>query len=175
VLWDSTVVEAYGNERGLLGGIKVQNVKTGEVSDVPVNGLFFAIGHEPATKFLDGQLELDAAGYIVTAPDSTATSVPGVYAAGDVQDPKWRQAITAAGSGVCGWEWRESRGVGLGGLVVRRREHDMGFGSGKKGELASVWFQGVSAAVFPRVMMTMPVCLHGGSAAVGFTCCHALC
>jgi thioredoxin reductase (NADPH) len=99
VLWDSVVVEAYGNERGLLGGIKVQNLKTQEVSDVPVSGLFFAIGHEPATKFLEGQLKLDAAGYIVTDPDSTATSVPGVFAAGDVQDPKWRQAITAAGSG----------------------------------------------------------------------------
>jgi len=99
VLWDSVVVEAYGNERGLLGGVKVQNVKTQEVTDLPVSGLFFAIGHEPATKFLDGQLKLDSAGYIVTAPDSTATSIPGVYAAGDVQDPKWRQAITAAGSG----------------------------------------------------------------------------
>jgi len=92
-------VEAYGNERGLLGGIKVQNVKTQEVSDVEVSGLFFAIGHEPATRFLNGQLELDAAGYVVTGPDSTATSIEGVYAAGDVQDPKWRQAITAAGTG----------------------------------------------------------------------------
>jgi thioredoxin reductase len=93
------VVEAYGNDKGLLGGVKVQNVKSKEVTDVPVSGLFFAIGHEPATKFLDGQLDLDEAGYIVTAPDSTATSVVGVYAAGDVQDAKWRQAITAAGSG----------------------------------------------------------------------------
>jgi Pyridine nucleotide-disulphide oxidoreductase len=99
VLWDSVVEEAYGNEAGLLGGAKVRNVKTGEVRDVPMAGLFFAIGHEPATRFLDGQLELDGAGYIVTAPDSTATSVPGVFAAGDVQDPKWRQAITAAGTG----------------------------------------------------------------------------
>lgn len=99
VLWDSVVVEAYGNEKGLLGGVKVQNVKTHEVTDVPLAGLFFAIGHEPATKFLDGQLTLDSAGYIVTAPDSTATNVPGVFAAGDVQDSKWRQAITAAGSG----------------------------------------------------------------------------
>ncbi|WIA09852.1 hypothetical protein OEZ85_010066 [Tetradesmus obliquus] len=99
VLWDSVVVEAYGNDKGLLGGVKVQNVKSNEVTDVPLAGLFFAIGHEPATKFLGGQVELDAAGYIVTAPDSTATSVVGVYAAGDVQDAKWRQAITAAGSG----------------------------------------------------------------------------
>lgn len=98
-MWDSVVVEAYGNERGLLGGVKVQNIKTQEVTDLPLGGLFFAIGHEPATKFLDGQLELDETGYVVTAPDSTATSVPGVFAAGDVQDSKWRQAITAAGSG----------------------------------------------------------------------------
>lgn len=99
VLWDSVVVEAYGNERGLLGGVKVQNVKTQEITDLPLAGVFFAIGHEPATKFLEGQLTLDSAGYIVTAPDSTATNVPGVFAAGDVQDSKWRQAITAAGSG----------------------------------------------------------------------------
>jgi thioredoxin reductase (NADPH) len=102
VLWDSVVVEAYGNDKGLLGGVKVQNVKTQEVTDLPLAGLFFAIGHEPATKFLGGQVELDESGYIVTAPDSTATSVVGVYAAGDVQDSKWRQAITAAGSGGCG-------------------------------------------------------------------------
>lgn len=99
VLWDSVVVEAYGNEKGLLGGVKVQNVKTQQVTDLPLAGVFFAIGHEPATKFLDGQLTLDAAGYVVTAPDSTATNVPGVFAAGDVQDAKYRQAITAAGSG----------------------------------------------------------------------------
>jgi thioredoxin reductase (NADPH) len=106
VLWDSVVVEAYGNDKGLLGGVKVQNVKSKEVTDVPLSGLFFAIGHEPATKFLGGQLQLDEAGYIVTAPDSTATSVVGVYAAGDVQDAKWRQAITAAGSGAHGGSCR---------------------------------------------------------------------
>lgn len=99
VLWDSAVEEAYGNERGLLGGVKVRNLKTGDISDLPLAGLFFAIGHEPATKFLGGQLELDDAGYVVTAPDSTATSVEGVFAAGDVQDHVWRQAITAAGTG----------------------------------------------------------------------------
>lgn len=114
VLWDSVVEEAYGNERGLLGGVKVRNVKTGATTDVPLGGLFFAIGHEPATAFLAGQLALDAAGYIVTAPDSTATSVPGVFAAGDVQDSKYRQAITAAGSGEAGTSqrvvWRRARG-----------------------------------------------------------------
>ncbi|KAG2434357.1 hypothetical protein HYH02_012373 [Chlamydomonas schloesseri] len=99
VLWNSVVTEAYGNDKGLLGGVKVQDVVSGQVRDLPLAGLFFAIGHQPATAFLNGQLELDSDGYIVTAPDSTATSVPGVFAAGDVQDKKWRQAITAAGTG----------------------------------------------------------------------------
>lgn len=99
VLWDSVVDSAYGNEKGLLGGVMIKNVKSGEITDLPCTGLFFAIGHEPATKFLDGQIDLDAEGYIITAPDGTATNVPGVFAAGDVQDKKWRQAITAAGSG----------------------------------------------------------------------------
>lgn len=98
-LWSSVVEEAYGNEKGLLGGIKVKNLKSGEITDVPISGLFFAIGHEPATKFLDGQIELDEEQYIKTVPGSTRTNVEGVFAAGDVQDKKWRQAITAAGSG----------------------------------------------------------------------------
>ncbi|PHT56251.1 Thioredoxin reductase 1 [Capsicum baccatum] len=97
VIWNSTVVEAYGEK--LLGGLKVKNVVTGEVSDLNVSGLFFAIGHEPATKFLDKQLELDSDGYVVTKPGTTLTSLRGVFAAGDVQDKKYRQAITAAGSG----------------------------------------------------------------------------
>uniref|UniRef100_A0A0D9WPW9 Thioredoxin reductase n=1 Tax=Leersia perrieri TaxID=77586 RepID=A0A0D9WPW9_9ORYZ len=100
VLWDSEVVEAYGGaDGGPLAGVKVKNVVNGEVSDLQVAGLFFAIGHEPATKFLGGQLELDSEGYVVTKPGSTHTSVKGVFAAGDVQDKKYRQAITAAGSG----------------------------------------------------------------------------
>ena len=102
VLWNSVVVGAYGDEKNggrVLGGIKVKNEVSGDVSDLKVNGLFFAIGHEPATKFLDGQLELDHDGYIVTKPGTTMTSVEGVFAAGDVQDKKYRQAITAAGTG----------------------------------------------------------------------------
>ncbi|KAJ0265372.1 Thioredoxin reductase 1 [Hirschfeldia incana] len=101
VIWNASVVEAYGDEegRGVLGGLKVKNVVTGGVSDLKVSGLFFAIGHEPATKFLDGQLELDEDGYVVTKPGTTKTSVAGVFAAGDVQDKKYRQAITAAGTG----------------------------------------------------------------------------
>ncbi|KAL0733256.1 hypothetical protein Bca4012_009466 [Brassica carinata] len=101
VIWNSSVVEAYGDEngKGVLGGLKVKNVVTGDVSDLKVSGLFFAIGHEPATKFLDGQLELDEDGYVVTKPGTTKTSVVGVFAAGDVQDKKYRQAIIAAGTG----------------------------------------------------------------------------
>ncbi|RWV88016.1 hypothetical protein BHE74_00041584 [Ensete ventricosum] len=99
VLWNSEVVEAFGEADGPLAGVKVRNVVTGEVSDLTVSGLFFAIGHEPATKFLGGQLDLDSDGYVVTKPGTTHTSVKGVFAAGDVQDKKYRQAITAAGSG----------------------------------------------------------------------------
>ncbi|KAL3720670.1 hypothetical protein ACJRO7_005482 [Eucalyptus globulus] len=100
VLWNSVAVEAYEEgERGVLGGLKVENVVSGEVSDLKVSGLFIAIGREPATKFLRGQLELDSDGYVVTKPGSTHTSVQGVFAAGEVQDRKYRQGITAAGTG----------------------------------------------------------------------------
>ncbi|KAJ6724234.1 THIOREDOXIN REDUCTASE 1-RELATED-RELATED [Salix viminalis] len=97
VIWNSAVEEAYGER--VLGGLKVKNMVTGEVSDLKVNGLFFAIGHEPATRFLDGQLELDSDGYVVTKPGTTKTSVRGVFAAGDVQDKKYRQAD------YCCWHW----------------------------------------------------------------------
>lgn len=100
IVWNSEVLEACGDgEKGVLGGLKLKNVANGEVSNLKVSGLFFAIGHEPATKLLDGQLELDSDGYVVTKPGTTETSVRGVFAAGDVQDKKYRQAITAAGSG----------------------------------------------------------------------------
>ncbi|AQK58784.1 thioredoxin reductase [Zea mays] len=105
VVWNSVVVGAFGGADGdggrpLLAGVKVENLVSGEVKDLQVAGLFFAIGHTPATEFLGGQLQLDSpSGYVVTKPDSTHTSVKGVFAAGDVQDKKYRQAITAAGSG----------------------------------------------------------------------------
>ncbi|KAJ9523303.1 hypothetical protein QJQ45_005267 [Haematococcus lacustris] len=89
----NTVVEqvgAYGNERGLLGGLKIKNMATGAVSELEVSGLFFAIGHKPATDFLQGQLALDEDGYIVTKPGTTQTSIEGVYAAGDVQLVRWK-------------------------------------------------------------------------------------
>lgn len=98
-LLDSAVKEAKGDQEGLLGSITIENLKTGEQKDYEVAGLFFAIGHEPATAFLNGQIALDEDKYILTKPGTTKTSVPGVFAAGDVQDKKWRQAITAAGTG----------------------------------------------------------------------------
>jgi thioredoxin reductase (NADPH) len=98
VLWNSVVTAAEGDGK-TLSGLRVRNVVSGEETHLPVSGLFFAIGHEPASKFLDGQLKCDSDGYIVTQPGGVETSVAGVFACGDVQDKKWRQAITAAGSG----------------------------------------------------------------------------
>ena len=100
VMWDSVLDEALGtdNPPGVTAA-RIRNVITGDVEDVPVNGIFIAIGHKPATELFEGQLEMKTGGYIVTAPDSTATAVPGVYAAGDVTDDIFRQAVTAAGQG----------------------------------------------------------------------------
>jgi thioredoxin reductase (NADPH) len=95
--FNSVPVQAYGEK--LLQGIKLESTVDKTVTDLPVNGLFFGIGHKPATDFLGGQVALDDQGYIVTEPGTTKTSVPGVFAAGDVQDKRYRQAITAAGSG----------------------------------------------------------------------------
>lgn len=96
-LFSHEVVEAKGDDQ--MHTAVVHNKKTGETRELEANGLFFAIGHKPASDFLEGQLETDKDGYVVTKPDSTQTSVDGVFAAGDVQDKKWRQAVTAAGTG----------------------------------------------------------------------------
>jgi thioredoxin reductase (NADPH) len=80
-------------------GVRLRNVKTGALTDLPCDGVFVAIGHTPVTGFVAGQLPLDAEGYAVTRPDSTETAIPGVYAAGDVKDKVYRQAVTAAGLG----------------------------------------------------------------------------
>jgi thioredoxin reductase (NADPH) len=97
ILWNTVPVEATGDK--FLTGLKVNNVKTGQISEITCGGLFYAIGHVPNTIFLGGQLTLDETGYIKTVPGSTNTSIPGVFACGDVQDKKYRQAISAAGSG----------------------------------------------------------------------------
>ena len=100
VLWNSTVEEVLGegNPKSVTG-IRVKNHATGSVDVLPRDGLFVAIGHSPATEIFRGQLDMDDEGYIRTAPDSTKTSVPGVFAAGDVKDKIFRQAVTAAGMG----------------------------------------------------------------------------
>jgi len=97
ILYSHAISEALGGDG--LEQLRLKDLKTGEERLVEAAGLFFAIGHKPNTDFLGGQLDLDETGYVLTTADSTATSVQGVFAAGDVQDKKYRQAITAAGSG----------------------------------------------------------------------------
>ena len=116
VIWDSEVVEFVGGgEPEALVGLDVRNKRTGEVSRVEVEGAFVAIGHQPATELFKGQLKLDGEGYIIVEPGTTRTSVPGVFACGDVQDHVYRQAITSAGSGcmaaIDAERWLESQGI----------------------------------------------------------------
>jgi thioredoxin reductase (NADPH) len=100
VLWDSAVEEICGDENPPgVTHLRVRNVVTGAMSELPVHGLFVAIGHAPASELVKGQLTLKPNGYVETAPNSTATNIPGVYAAGDVADDVYRQAVTAAGLG----------------------------------------------------------------------------
>jgi thioredoxin reductase (NADPH) len=98
-VWDATVEDVLGSPEQGVRGVRVKNVKTGKQSDLECQGFFVAIGHSPNTKVFEGQIDMDPTGYIATEPFSTRTNVPGVFAAGDVQDKVYRQAVTAAGTG----------------------------------------------------------------------------
>jgi thioredoxin reductase (NADPH) len=98
-VWNSAVEEILGAEAGRVTGVRLRDLVTGALTELPVGGVFVAIGHTPNTQLFGGQLELDSAGYVVTQPGSSRTSVPGVFAGGDVTDHVYRQAVTAAGTG----------------------------------------------------------------------------
>jgi thioredoxin reductase (NADPH) len=100
IVWDSAIEEVIGKgEPATVSAVRVKNLKTGASEILAADGLFIAIGHSPATEIFRGQLDMDSEGYIRTAPDSTKTNIPGVFAAGDVKDKVFRQAVTAAGMG----------------------------------------------------------------------------
>jgi thioredoxin reductase (NADPH) len=100
IIWDSVVEEVIGDEEPKnVKGLKIKNVKTNETKELKIDGLFIAIGHDPATQLFKDQLNMDKEGYLITKPDSTETNIPGVFAAGDVKDKIFRQAVTAAGMG----------------------------------------------------------------------------
>ena len=101
VKFDTVGVEVKGEEKagGLMRSMVVKNVKTGKEEELEANGLFYAVGHEPATALFQGQLEMDEDGYLITQPGNAHTNIEGVFAAGDVQDKKYRQAVTSAGTG----------------------------------------------------------------------------
>ena len=100
IIWDSVVEEVVGdNDPKNVKGLKIKNVKTNKIDELKIDGLFIAIGHDPATQLFKDQLDMDKEGYLTTKPDSTETNIPGVFAAGDVKDKIFRQAVTAAGMG----------------------------------------------------------------------------
>ena len=100
ILWDSILEEVYGDESPKkVTGVKIKNIKTNNISDLAVDGVFVAIGHDPSTELFKGKIKMDNDGYILTEHDSTKTNVPGIFAAGDVKDKIFRQAVTAAGLG----------------------------------------------------------------------------
>jgi thioredoxin reductase (NADPH) len=102
MVWDSVPKEIIGKQEGFskaVTGVIVDNLKTGEQKTIEIDGFFVAIGHKPNSGMFKGQLKMDDTGYLITAPDSTATNIAGVFAAGDIQDKTYRQAVTAAGTG----------------------------------------------------------------------------
>ncbi len=98
-IWDSVVEEVLDPAQDMVTGVRLRNVKTDEISEFACQGVFMAIGHDPNTVFLNGHVETDDAGFIVCRNGTTETSVPGIFAAGDVADPRYKQAVTAAGTG----------------------------------------------------------------------------
>jgi thioredoxin reductase (NADPH) len=98
VMWNTEVTEVLGDGKSMTGA-KIKNTVNGEVKELPITGLFLAIGHKPNTELFSGMLDMDETGYLITQPNTTYTKIPGVFAAGDVQDHVYRQAITAAGTG----------------------------------------------------------------------------
>jgi len=98
-IWDSVVTEVLDPEKKDVSGVKLKNLKSGEETVFPTQGLFLAIGHKPNTDLFEGQLDMDETGYLLTTPGRTTTNIPGVFAAGDVADKIYRQAVSAAGSG----------------------------------------------------------------------------
>ena len=100
IIWNTVVEEVIGDQEPKnVKGIKIKNVKSNKIVELKIDGLFIAIGHDPATSMFKSQLEIDKEGYLITKPDSTETNIPGVFAAGDVKDKVFRQAVTAAGMG----------------------------------------------------------------------------
>ena len=100
ILWDHSTEEVFGGEDPLgVEGVRVKHMKTGAITEIPCKGFFVAIGHAPASELVVDQLETQHGGYVVTAADSTATAIPGVFAAGDITDHIYRQAVTSAGMG----------------------------------------------------------------------------
>ena len=100
IIWDSIIEEVIGDsDPKNVKGVKIKNVKTNKIEELKIDGLFIAIGHDPATQLFKDQLDMDKEGYLTTKPDSTQTNIPGVFAAGDVKDKIFRQAVTAAGMG----------------------------------------------------------------------------
>ncbi|QMU56044.1 MAG: thioredoxin-disulfide reductase [Candidatus Mycalebacterium zealandia] len=98
-IWDSEVEEVRGSEEAGVTGVVLKNLKTGDTSEKPCEGMFVAIGHNPNTGIFNGALDMDGDGYLITKPGTTEMNIPGIFAAGDVQDKRYKQAITAAGSG----------------------------------------------------------------------------
>jgi thioredoxin reductase (NADPH) len=102
MVWDSVPKEILGKKEGFskaVTGLLIENLKTGEEKTIDIDGFFVAIGHKPNSDLFKGKLDMDETGYLITKSDSTATNIPGIFAAGDIQDKIYRQAVTAAGTG----------------------------------------------------------------------------